>query len=88
MWNPSVQISISYIFFKVMSDDNCLDASQPDGPVKLVRCHGMGGNQAWVYNKLDKTLRHINTARYKHFLSITFTNGEDIRIKIRLKCPN
>jgi len=48
---------------QVMSDDNCLDASQPDGPVKLVRCHGMGGNQAWVYNKLDKTLRHINTAR-------------------------
>jgi polypeptide N-acetylgalactosaminyltransferase len=46
-----------------MSDDNCLDASQPDGPVKLVRCHGMGGNQAWVYNKLDRTLRHINTAR-------------------------
>lgn len=48
---------------QVMSDDNCLDASQPDGPVKLVRCHGMGGNQAWVYNKLDRTLRHINTAR-------------------------
>ena len=33
-----------------MSDDNCLDAASPDGPVKLVRCHGMGGNQAWVYN--------------------------------------
>ena len=28
------------------------------------RCHGMGGNQAWVYNKMDKTLRHVNTARY------------------------
>jgi hypothetical protein len=33
-----------------MSDDNCLDASSPEGPVKLVRCHGMGGNQAWTYN--------------------------------------
>jgi hypothetical protein len=33
-----------------MSDDNCLDAASPDGPVKLVRCHGMGGNQAWVFN--------------------------------------
>ena len=33
-----------------MSDDNCLDAASPEGPVKLVRCHGMGGNQAWVYN--------------------------------------
>ena len=44
-----------------MSDDNCLDAASPDGPVKLVRCHGMGGNQAWVYNDEDKTIRHMNT---------------------------
>jgi len=28
----------------------CLDAASPQGPVKIVRCHGMGGNQAWVYN--------------------------------------
>lgn len=35
---------------QIMSDDNCLDASSPEGPVKLVRCHGMGGNQAWTYN--------------------------------------
>ena len=39
---------------QVMSDDNCLDAAGADGPVKLVRCHGMGGNQAWVYSKNDK----------------------------------
>jgi hypothetical protein len=35
---------------QIMSDDNCLDASSPEGPVKLVRCHGIGGNQAWTYN--------------------------------------
>lgn len=46
---------------QVMSDDNCLDASQHDGPIKLVRCHGMGGNQAWVYNEKDRTIRHVNT---------------------------
>lgn len=34
-----------------MSDDMCLDAARPEGPVKIVRCHGMGGNQAWVYNE-------------------------------------
>lgn len=34
-----------------MSDDMCLDAASPQGPVKIVRCHGMGGNQAWVYNE-------------------------------------
>ena len=34
-----------------MSDDNCLDATSRDSPVKLVRCHGMGGNQAWNYSE-------------------------------------
>ena len=34
-----------------MSDDNCLDASNPSGPVKLVRCHGMGGNQMWSHDE-------------------------------------
>lgn len=33
-----------------MSDDNCLDATGTDGIVKLIRCHGMGGNQAWIYD--------------------------------------
>ncbi len=36
---------------QIMSDDNCLDSASADGPVKLVRCHGMGGNQAWNYNE-------------------------------------
>ena len=48
---------------KVMSDDNCLDATGADSPVKLVRCHGMGGNQAWVYNKQEQSLKHVNTGR-------------------------
>jgi len=48
---------------QVMSDDNCLDATQPDSPVKLVRCHGMGGNQAWNYNEEDRVIRHMNTNR-------------------------
>lgn len=34
-----------------MSDDNCLDASSAHGPVNLVRCHGMGGNQEWMYDE-------------------------------------
>lgn len=36
---------------QIMSDDMCLDAVSPQSPVKIVRCHGMGGNQAWVYNE-------------------------------------
>lgn len=34
-----------------MSDDNCLDAAASEGPVKLLRCHGMGGNQMWSYDR-------------------------------------
>lgn len=34
-----------------MSDDMCLDAASPKGPVKIVRCHGMAGNQAWTYDR-------------------------------------
>lgn len=42
---------------QIMSDDNCLDASNAHGPVNLVRCHGMGGNQEWSY---DETVRYLN----------------------------
>ena len=28
---------------QIMADDNCMDASGPSAPIKLVRCHGMGG---------------------------------------------
>ena len=39
---------------QMMSDDNCLDSSGKEGEVKLVRCHGQGGNQAWVYDDKRK----------------------------------
>jgi hypothetical protein len=58
--------------FQIMSDDNCLDAASGSSPVKLVlastalrqkyngvdqvRCHGLGGNQAWVWRA--GSLRH------------------------------
>ncbi|KAJ1522180.1 hypothetical protein ONE63_002490 [Megalurothrips usitatus] len=48
---------------QIMSDDNCLDATSPEGPVKLVRCHGMGGNQLWVYDKNAHTIKHVNTGQ-------------------------
>ena len=47
---------------QIMSDDNCLDAASPEGPVKLVRCHGMGGNQAWVYND------EVNIITFNYYL--------------------
>jgi len=44
-----------------MADDNCLDASEAKGPIKLIRCHGMGGNQAWEFSDENKTIIHVNT---------------------------
>uniref|UniRef100_A0A6A7FXF7 Polypeptide N-acetylgalactosaminyltransferase n=3 Tax=Hirondellea gigas TaxID=1518452 RepID=A0A6A7FXF7_9CRUS len=46
---------------QIMSDDNCLDASNPSGPVKLVRCHGMGGNQMWNYDEQTGGIKHLNS---------------------------
>ncbi|CAB4057330.1 GALNT [Lepeophtheirus salmonis] len=46
---------------QIMSDDNCLDASGTVGIVKLVRCHGMEGNQAWRFITDDSSIRHLNS---------------------------
>lgn len=45
-----------------MSDDNCLDAANPRGPIKLIRCHGMRGNQEWTY---DSKVRIYTTHIFK-----------------------
>ena len=61
------------LFYQIMSDDNCLDAASGSSPVKLVeersnnqwliwirtkvRCHGLGGNQAWDWGD-GGSIRH------------------------------
>ena len=34
-----------------MTDDLCLDVSTQHGPIKMLKCHKMGGNQKWLYSK-------------------------------------
>lgn len=46
---------------QIISDDNCLDASDGEKPIKLIRCHNMGGNQMWQYNELTNTIIHTST---------------------------
>lgn len=59
----------------------CLDAASPKGPVKIVRCHGMGGNQAWVYN--DEVKRENKRSLFR-VLSIC-TNARRVSFFFRLK---
>lgn len=47
--------------FFMLSENNelrrdilCLDADKLPGPIKLIRCHGQGGNQRWVYDEKVK----------------------------------
>jgi len=49
----------------------CLDAASPQGPVKIVRCHGMGGNQAWVYNDEVRNARIGEKGKKKNHRDIT-----------------
>ncbi|KAL0275331.1 UNVERIFIED_CONTAM: hypothetical protein PYX00_003213 [Menopon gallinae] len=46
---------------QVIADDNCLDAASTKGPVKLIRCHGIPGNQSWMYHNDTLELKHIQT---------------------------
>lgn len=47
-----------------MSDDNCLDSTgSSSGAVKLVRCHGLGGNQAWHFSTTQRTLKHVASGK-------------------------
>jgi polypeptide N-acetylgalactosaminyltransferase len=42
------------------SDDICLDswASQLPGAVHMEKCHQMHGNQEWLYDEEQKTVKH------------------------------
>ena len=35
----------------LQADDLCIDVSALGGPVNLVHCHGIRGNQEWEYNR-------------------------------------
>ena len=48
---------------QIRSDDNCLDAAGLGSEVKIVKCHGRRGNQAWSHNKTTGEVRHQTTGQ-------------------------
>lgn len=64
---------------QIMSDDNCLDASNANGPVNLVRCHGMGGNQEWSYDE-NVSFDEVNR---KSLIIILFTGSHNKTRELR-----
>uniref|UniRef100_A0A8C0KAX8 Polypeptide N-acetylgalactosaminyltransferase n=1 Tax=Canis lupus dingo TaxID=286419 RepID=A0A8C0KAX8_CANLU len=46
---------------EIRTDDLCLDVSRLSGPVIMLKCHHMRGNQLWEYDAERLTLRHVNS---------------------------
>lgn len=45
---------------ELMHDEVCLDATHK-GPVTILHCHHLGGNQQWHYDKKTSALRHVSS---------------------------
>ncbi|CAB1334683.1 unnamed protein product [Coregonus sp. 'balchen'] len=43
------------------TDDLCLDVSKLNGPVMMLKCHHLKGNQLWEYDPMKLTLIHVNS---------------------------
>ena len=48
---------------QIMSDDQCLDAAGAGAVVKLVKCHGRRGNQAWSQPRDTGHIVHVVTGQ-------------------------
>jgi len=46
---------------EIRIDDLCLDVSKSQGPVTMVKCHHLKGNQFWEYNQKTRQLVHTNS---------------------------
>lgn len=65
---------------QIMSDDNCLDAANSRGPVNLVRCHGMMGNQEWIYNTEVSQFTWYFVVEVADFKLVIFIDSKRVNI--------
>nr|BAC29981.1 unnamed protein product [Mus musculus] len=63
VYTPTINEQVfSYTADKeIRTDDLCLDVSRLSGPVIMLKCHHMRGNQLWEYDAERLTLRHANS---------------------------
>lgn len=55
---------------EIRTDDLCLDVSRLNGPVMMLKCHHLKGNQLWEYDPVVSrtlTLTHTNTHTVSSF---------------------
>lgn len=55
------QLFVFSAYREILSKGNCLETSSKYGTVKVVECHGKGGNQIWVYKKETMNIVHRYT---------------------------
>ena len=52
---------------EIRIDDLCLDVSKSQGPVTMVKCHHLKGNQFWEYNQKVSEKEEIYRTLFFHF---------------------
>ncbi|XP_067866668.1 polypeptide N-acetylgalactosaminyltransferase 1 isoform X2 [Heterodontus francisci] len=46
---------------EIRTDDLCLDVSKLNGPIMMLKCHHLKGNQLWEHDAVKLTLLHVNS---------------------------
>lgn len=58
---------------EIRTDDLCLDVSRLNGPVMMLKCHHLKGNQLWDYDPVvshSLTLTHTNATHTVHCFAL------------------
>lgn len=51
---------------EIRTDDLCLDVSKLNGPVTMLKCHHLKGNQLWEYDPVVSYIPVENRNKYRN----------------------
>ena len=67
---------------EIRTDDLCLDVSRLNGPVIMLKCHHMRGNQLWEYDaEVQYFLNFLFNARLSHVFQIVILQANFLGIE-------